>query len=209
MKCLEFSRALTISCLRKRAEVCSLHVNTDVFNTVHRKRHRFLALFECFLSKTYRNEYRMNKDGHTSSDIDACWLVLTINHVPVQRPNTYMHKLLVIIILMDREAWWSIWTCRTRHVIWEWWPTFRWWVVPTNNPWEYIIWAIGQRENNKNTIWHWGIPIHYVITYFGRLRFYLIKRIVLWLLVLGCSWRWPYGCYSDMRIKVLWEWSIC
>ncbi len=47
-------------------------VNTDVFNTVHRKRHRFLAFFECILSKTYQNEYRMNKNGHTGSDIDAC-----------------------------------------------------------------------------------------------------------------------------------------
>ncbi len=68
----EFSRAVTISHLRKRAETRSLHVNTDVFNTVHRKRHRFLAFFECIFSTTYRNEYRMNKNGHTGSDIDAC-----------------------------------------------------------------------------------------------------------------------------------------
>ncbi len=50
-KSLEFSRAVTISRLSKRAEARSLHVNTDVFNTVHRKRHRFLAFFECILSK--------------------------------------------------------------------------------------------------------------------------------------------------------------
>ncbi len=71
-KCLEISRAVTISHLRKRAEALSLHVNTDVFNTDHHKRHRFLAFFVCILSKTYRNEYRMNKNGHTGSDIDAC-----------------------------------------------------------------------------------------------------------------------------------------
>ncbi len=56
----------------KRVEAHSLHVNTDVFNTVDRKRHRFLAFLECFLSKTYPNEYQMNKNGHTGSDIDAC-----------------------------------------------------------------------------------------------------------------------------------------
>ncbi len=62
------SHAVTISHLRKGVEACSLHVNTDVFNTVHRKRHRFLTFFECILSKTYL----MNKNGHTGSDIDAC-----------------------------------------------------------------------------------------------------------------------------------------
>ncbi len=71
-KSLEYSPAVTISCLRKRVEAHSLHVKTDVFNTVHRKRHRFLAFFECILSKTYQNEYRMNKNGHTSSDIYVC-----------------------------------------------------------------------------------------------------------------------------------------
>ncbi len=35
------------------------------------QRHRFLAFFGCFLSKTYRNEYRMNKDGHIGFDIEA------------------------------------------------------------------------------------------------------------------------------------------
>ncbi len=71
-KYLKFSRNVTISRLRKSAEMHSLHVNTDVFNTVHRKRHRFVAFFECIVSKTYRNEYRMNKNGHTGSDINAC-----------------------------------------------------------------------------------------------------------------------------------------
>ncbi len=55
-KSLEFSCAVTISHLRKRAEACSLHVNTDVFNTVHCKRDRFLAFFECILSKWISNE---------------------------------------------------------------------------------------------------------------------------------------------------------
>ncbi len=62
-KSLEFSR------LRKRAEACSLLVNTEVFNTVHCKRHRFLAFFGCFLSKTYQNEYRMERNSKTSSRI--------------------------------------------------------------------------------------------------------------------------------------------
>ncbi len=78
------SRTLWQSCVC--AKECSLHVNTDIFNTVHCKRHRFLAFFECILLKTYWNEYRINKDGYTGSNIDACWPILTINHVPVQRP---------------------------------------------------------------------------------------------------------------------------
>ncbi len=51
-KSLEFLCIVTISCLCKRAEACSLLVNTEVFNTIHHKRHRFLAFFGCFLSTT-------------------------------------------------------------------------------------------------------------------------------------------------------------
>ncbi len=54
---------------------CAVYMSTNVFNTIHCKRHRFLSFFECILSKTYRNEYRMKKNGHTGSDIDACWPV--------------------------------------------------------------------------------------------------------------------------------------
>ncbi len=68
-KSLEFSHVVTILRLRKRVEACSLLVNTEVFNTVHCKRHRFLAFFGCFLSKTYQNEYRMERNSKTSSRI--------------------------------------------------------------------------------------------------------------------------------------------
>ncbi len=48
-KSLEFSRIVKISHLYKRAEACSLLVNTEVFNTIHRKRHRFPEFFGYFL----------------------------------------------------------------------------------------------------------------------------------------------------------------
>ncbi len=68
-KSLEFSQVVTISHECKRAETCSLLVNTEVFNTVHNKQHRFLAFFVCFLSKTYQNEYWMDKNSKTDSRI--------------------------------------------------------------------------------------------------------------------------------------------
>ncbi len=62
-KSLEFSHIVTILHLHKIAEACSLLVNTEVFNTVHGKRHRFLAFFGCFLSITYQKEYQMNRNS--------------------------------------------------------------------------------------------------------------------------------------------------
>ncbi len=64
-KSLELSHSVTISRLHKIAEACSLLVNTETFNTVHSKRHRFLAFIRCFLSKAYRNEYWMDRNSKT------------------------------------------------------------------------------------------------------------------------------------------------
>ncbi len=67
-KSLEFSHTVTILHLNKRVEVRSLHVNTDVFNTVHCKHIDFLH----FSSVSCQKHIEMNKNVHTGSDIDAC-----------------------------------------------------------------------------------------------------------------------------------------
>ena len=69
------SRALWQSraCAKERNVLLDLSTKAygQVFNTVHRKRRRFLAFFGCFLSKSYRNEYRMYEDGLTGCHIEA------------------------------------------------------------------------------------------------------------------------------------------
>ncbi len=59
----EFLCTVTIAPVQKSRSAQFTCINADVFNTVHCKRHRFLAFFKCILSKTYRNEYRMNKNA--------------------------------------------------------------------------------------------------------------------------------------------------
>ncbi len=49
-KSLEFSCAVTISHLHKRAEARSLHINTEVFNIAHRKR-QISCIFRVYLVK--------------------------------------------------------------------------------------------------------------------------------------------------------------
>ncbi len=61
---------ISLAPVQKRGSTV-LHINTEVFNAVHHKIHRFLAFFWCFLSEMYRNKYRMNKDDYAGSDIKS------------------------------------------------------------------------------------------------------------------------------------------
>ncbi len=45
--------------------------NTSKLTMMDIKSHRCLAFVGCFLSKTYQNEYHIDKDDHTGSDIKA------------------------------------------------------------------------------------------------------------------------------------------